>query len=180
LAFSAISVQIVVGHRQYGSHHDIEGTRMAKRKNAKSNVPAPKTDGDSNRRVFKQTAGAVTGAVVGGVVGGPAGALAGGAVGAIVGDSSAKGKKPIRRAVDAIRENVTGEKAKEALKSLGARIKSLRKTKTTKKAAAKKSADKVTAVTKTKKAKPTPRKSKSSKAAKGAAAPPKKKAKRKT
>ena len=53
--------------------------------------------------VTKQTAGGVTGAVLGGMVAGPLGAIAGGVTGALIGEESAKGKKPIRRAVEAIR-----------------------------------------------------------------------------
>lgn len=79
---------------------------------------------------IKQTAGAMTGAVLGGVVGGPVGALAAGALGAMVGDSSAKGKRPIGRAVDVIREEITSGRAKERIKSvsesIGKRFKSLR------------------------------------------------------
>src|SRR6478672_9371696 len=108
---------------------------MAKRKKSTKN---PKQAGTENVPVSKQTAGAVTGAVLGGVVGGPIGALAGGAVGAMVGDSSAKGKKPIKRAVDTVRSEITSGHAKEVLKKVGKRLKSLRPTKK-KKAAAKKS-----------------------------------------
>lgn len=76
--------------------------------------------------VPKQTAGAVTGAVVGGLVAGPLGALAGGAMGAMVGDASAKGKKPIKRAADAIREEITSGHAKEVVKKIGNKLSSLR------------------------------------------------------
>ena len=86
--------------------------------------------------VSKQTAGGVTGAVLGGVVAGPIGALAGGAMGAMVGDASAKGKKPVKRAVDSIRDEITSGRAKEAVKNVGKRIKSLVKSKKKKKAAA--------------------------------------------
>jgi hypothetical protein len=104
---------------------------VAKKAKVKSNARADASKGDSHPGVtevpgVKQTAGAVTGAVLGGVVGGPVGALAGGALGAMVGDSSAKGKRPIGRAVDAIREEITSGRAKERLKNVGERIKSLR------------------------------------------------------
>ena len=54
----------------------------------------------------------------------------------MVGDASAKGKKPIKRAVDAIRDEITSGRAKEAVKNVGKRIKSLVKSKKKKKAAA--------------------------------------------
>jgi hypothetical protein len=76
--------------------------------------------------VSKQTAGGVTGAVLGSIVAGPVGALAGGAVGAMVGDASAKGKKPVKRAAEAIREEITSGRAKAAIKKVGERIKALR------------------------------------------------------
>jgi hypothetical protein len=105
---------------------------VAKKTKAKTKTSAKVVDEKSENQSIgdvpglKQTAGAVTGAVLGGVVGGPVGALAGGALGAMVGDSSAKGKKPIKRAVDAIREEITSGRAKEKLKSVGERIRSLR------------------------------------------------------
>jgi hypothetical protein len=108
---------------------------MAKKKSAKTVKGSSKTPaGDTAQGnlaktgVTKQTAGAMTGAVIGSV-GGPIGALAGGALGAMVGDMSAKGKRPIRRVAEAIREEITSGRAKEALKSVGARIKSLGKSK---------------------------------------------------
>ena len=88
---------------------------MAKRKKS---TKKPAGGGSENVPVSKQTAGAVTGAVLGGVVGGPIGALAGGAVGAMVGDSSAKGKKPIKRAVDTVRDEITSGRAKKSSRKL--------------------------------------------------------------
>ena len=97
---------------------------MAKKKvvKRKPKETTPPTDREK-MHVSKQTAGAVAGAVLGGVVGGPIGALAAGALGAMVGDASAKGQKPIKRAVTAIRDEVTSGRAKDALKEVGERIK---------------------------------------------------------
>jgi hypothetical protein len=143
---------------------------MSKKKTTKrKQPPATSQRSETNFPALRPTAGAVTGAVLGSVVAGPVGALAGGAVGALVGDSSAKGKKPIRRAVNAIREEFTSGRAKAALKSVGKRITSLRKSKKKKKAAP--------AV---KKKKPAKTGAKSAKASKGAATRPKKRAKKKS
>ena len=119
---------------------------MAKKKKATSRKQKSSA-GNAAVPVSKQTAGGITGAVIGGVVAGPIGALAGGAVGAMVGESSAKGKKPIKRAVTAIRDEVSSGRAKKALSSAGARIKAMA---TSKKKAAKK---KSTSTAKKKKAK---------------------------
>ena len=62
--------------------------------------------------VSKQTAGGITGAVAGAVVGGPVGALIGGVAGALVGRSSAKGKKPIKKAIDVVRARTLGRAKK--------------------------------------------------------------------
>jgi len=104
---------------------------MAKKKALQKTTPQKKPVQKSETSqeeigVPKQTAGAVTGAVVGGVVAGPLGALAGGAVGAMVGDASAKGKKPLKRAADAIREEITSGHAKEVVKKIGKKLSSLR------------------------------------------------------
>jgi hypothetical protein len=110
---------------------------MAKKKVTKGKRPqSTQAPASAGVPVSKQTAGGVTGAVLGGVVAGPVGALAGGAVGAMVGDASAKGKRPIKSAVDAIRDEITSGRAKEAAKNVGKRIKSLVKSKKKKKAAA--------------------------------------------
>ena len=131
--------------------------KVTKRKPAQA---AKKTAGP-NVPVSKQTAGAVTGAVIGGVVAGPVGALAAGAVGAMVGDASAQGKKPIKRAVSAIQEELTSGRAKKKLQGMGKRIKSM-----------------VTSIKKkvTKKSAAAPKKKKKAKAA---AAKPKKRTKKK-
>jgi hypothetical protein len=141
---------------------------MAKRKKS---TKKPAKGGSENVPVSKQTAGAVTGAVLGGVVGGPVGALAGGAVGAMVGDSSAKGNKPVKRAVDTVRDEITSGHAKAVLKKVGKRLKELRPTKKKKKAAGKKKSP----VASKKKAKV----AKTAKAKKAAKSARKKKAKKK-
>jgi hypothetical protein len=64
--------------------------------------------------VSKQTAGGITGAVIGGMLGGPVGAVAGGVAGALVGNSSAKGNKPIKKAVESIRSTLRGRKGTKA------------------------------------------------------------------
>ena len=146
----------------------------------KSNRPKSGTEAsEANVPVSKQTAGAVTGAMLGGVVGGPLGALAGGAVGAMVGDSSAKGKKPIKRAVNAVRDEIASGRAKAALQSVGTRIKSLGSSKKKKKSATKKSFDEYAGVKKKKKAKAAPKGAKSTKSIKVSTYRPKKKAKKK-
>src|SRR3954453_20135486 len=135
--------------------------------NMAKKTPAKKTkrpqqaasDTDKNVPVSKQTAGGVTGAVLGGAVGGPLGAIAGGLTGAMVGDASAKGKKPMARAVDAIGSEIREGNIAGRLKAVGQRvtskIKSMRrgkKTKTTTKK--KKSAGAPAAATKKSKSKP--------------------------
>jgi hypothetical protein len=127
--------------------------------------------------VAKQTAGGVTGAILGAAVAGPLGAIAGGLTGAIVGDASAKGKKPVKRAVEAIRSEIREAHIADKLKSVTERvttkIKSLRKGKKTKTAATKKKSASVSA--------PTAKKSKSKPAKKKAkTAPKKKRAKKKS
>jgi hypothetical protein len=75
---------------------------MAKKPDREKNLPS----------VSEQTAGGVAGAVIGGIVAGPVGAVAGGVAGALVGDSSAKGKQPIKKAMERIRSvGVRGAKA---------------------------------------------------------------------
>src|SRR5215212_5807724 len=116
----------------------------------KTNRPEQSTD-DANKTeknvpISKQTAGGVTGAVLGAAVAGPLGAIAGGLTGAIVGDASAKGKKPMKRAAEAMRSEIkeahVGDKLKSVTKSVTSRIsagiKSLRNRRKTKKAATKK------------------------------------------
>lgn len=74
--------------------------------------------------VSKQTAGGITGAVIGGMVAGPVGAVAGGVAGALVGNSSAKGNKPIKKTLEAIRS--TGMRGAKAIKATADRNKSSR------------------------------------------------------
>ena len=93
-------------------YHSTKGIEMAKKKKATSRKQKSSA-GNAAVPVSKQTAGGITGAVIGGVVAGPIGALAGGAVGAMVGESSAKGKKPIKRAVTAIRDEVSSGSREE-------------------------------------------------------------------
>jgi len=122
---------------------------MPKKMSRKRNAPPSSTQAaEAKLPISKQTAGGVTGAVLGGMVAGPLGALAGGLTGAIIGDESAKGKKPVKRAVEAVRAEVTEGRVGDALKSattkVGMRIKSMRKgRKSKKKAATKKSASSV-------------------------------------
>jgi hypothetical protein len=78
---------------------------------------------EQNLPVSKQTAGGITGAVLGGIVAGPVGAIAGGVAGAIVGDSSAKGKKPMKVAAETIRSEVKKGRVIKALKSVTGKIK---------------------------------------------------------
>jgi hypothetical protein len=131
-------------------------TTMAKKAQTKTSRPKSSAPGnDTSVPVSKQTAGGVAGAVLGGAVLGPLGAIAGGVTGAMVGDASAKGKKPVKKAVEAIRTEVSDGRVKEAFKSVTARMKtgiqSLRKKKKTKKSAtAKKSATKGRATKKAK------------------------------
>ena len=84
-----------------------------------------------NVPVSRQTAGGVTGAVLGGAVAGPLGAIAGGLTGAMVGDASTKGKKPVKKAVDAIRwemhEVHLTDKLKAVAERVTTKIKSFRK-----------------------------------------------------
>jgi hypothetical protein len=77
-------------------------TAMSKKRASEKNLPL----------VSKETAGGVTGAVIGGLVGGPVGAVAGGVAGAMVGHSSARGEKPIKKAVETIRSKLSGLKPK--------------------------------------------------------------------
>ena len=136
---------------------------MAKKKSTSRKSDSAAKSGDGTLPVSKETAGAVTGAVVGGMVGGPLGAVAGGAIGAVVGDASAKGKKPVKRAVDAVGGEIKSGRAKKALRSMGNRIKTIAKK--AQAAMKKKKKSKAAAAPKKKKAK----------AAKKAARPKKKK-----
>ena len=113
---------------------------MAKKTQTKTNRPkqtiAKTNKSEKNVPVSKQTAGGVTGAILGGAVAGPLGAIAGGVTGAMVGDASAKGKKPMRRAVDAIRSEIQeahlGDKLKSVAERVTTKIKSFGKGKKTK------------------------------------------------
>ena len=159
---------------------------MAKKIQAKKTKrpQPPSSDTNKNVPVSKQTAGGVTGAVLGAAVAGPFGAIAGGLTGAMVGDASAKGKKPVQKAVEAIRSEVREAHITDTLKSVAQRvtskIKSLRKGKKTKKAASKKkSAPASRPATKKSKSKPAKKKAKAAKK-KAAATPKKKRAKKKS
>src|SRR5205809_7339610 len=108
---------------------------------------------EKNVLVSRQTAGGVTGAMLGAAVAGPLGAVAGGLTGAMVGDASAKGKKPVKRAIEGIRSEMHEVHFADTLKSVAERvttkIKSFRKGKKSKSAATKKkSARSVVATTK--------------------------------
>src|SRR3954471_16283249 len=105
---------------------------MAKRSKQKTSRPQQASGAkETNVPVSKQTAGGVTGAVLGAVVGGPIGAIAGGVTGAMVGDASAKGKKPMKRAAEAVQSEVTGGRLGEAVKNVVGRIKAMRTSKKT-------------------------------------------------
>jgi hypothetical protein len=161
---------------------------MAKKTQSKTKRPkqaiAETNKTEKNVPVSKQTAGGVTGAVLGAAVAGPFGAIAGGLTGAMVGDASAKGKRPVKRAVDAIRSEIQEAHLTDKLKSVAERvktkIKSFRKGKKTKTAATKKkSAPPVVAATKKSKSKPAKKKAKTA-TKKAASAPKKKRAKKKS
>src|SRR3954468_15695207 len=91
---------------------------------AKKTKRPQQTTGNAGQNVpvSKQTAGGVTGAVLGAVVAGPLGAIAGGLSGAMVGDASAKGKKPVKRAVDAIRSEMHDVHITDKLKAVAERV----------------------------------------------------------
>jgi hypothetical protein len=161
---------------------------MAKKSQSKTKRPKQAVvesgKAEKNVPVSRQTAGGVTGAVLGGVVAGPLGAIAGGLSGAMVGDASAKGKKPVKRAVDAIRSEMHEVHLTDKLKAVAERvttkIKSFRKGKKTKAVATKKkSAPPATAATKKSKSKPAKKKVKTA-TKKVAATPKKKRAKKKS
>jgi hypothetical protein len=152
---------------------------MAKRKQAKK-TKRPQQTGDTGQNVpvSKQTAGGVAGAVLGAAVAGPLGAIAGGLTGAMVGDASAKGKKPVKRAANAIGSEIREAHLTDKLKAVGQRvatkIKSFRKGKKTKTTTKKKKSASASAAT-TKKSKSKPAKKKAKAATKKAASTPKKK-----
>ena len=156
-------------------------TQSKTKRPKQSAVETSKTD--KNVPVSRQTAGGVTGAVLGGAVAGPLGAIAGGLTGAMVGDASAKGKRPVRRAVDAISSEIREAHITDKLKAVGERVKSkfqsLRKGKKTKKAATKKKSTPVVAAAKKSKAKPAKKKAKAA-TKKAASTPKKKRAKKKS
>jgi hypothetical protein len=128
---------------------------MAKKKQSKTNHPERSAVevnmARANVPLSRQTAGGVTGAVLGAAVAGPLGAIAGGLTGAMVGDASAKGKKPMKRAVEGIRSEIREAHITDTLKSITERvrtkIKSLRRGKKTKKAATKKKSASTAVVT---------------------------------
>jgi hypothetical protein len=160
---------------------------MAKKTQSKTKRPkqaiAATNKTEKNVPVSKQTAGGVTGAIIGGTVAGPLGAIAGGLTGAMVGDASAKGKRPVKRAVDAIRSEIQEVHLTDKLKSVAERvktkIKSFRKGKKAKTAATKKkSAPPVVAATKKSKSKSAKKAKTATK--KAASAPKKKRAKKKS
>ncbi len=155
---------------------------MAKKTPSKTKRPkqsaADASKNETNVPVSRQTAGGVTGAVLGAAVAGPLGAIAGGLTGAMVGDASAKGKKPVKRAVEAVRAEVSEVHLGDKLRSVGQRvaskIKSLRRGKKAKATATKKKSAPAPAAAK-KKSKAKPVKKKAKVATKKAAATPKKK-----
>jgi len=81
------------------------------------------------------------------MVAGPVGAIIGGVAGALVGDASAKGKKPIKRAAQAVQARLVGSGKKKvavkaAKKSAGKQKPSATKAKSAKKGAHRKTAPK--------------------------------------
>ena len=154
---------------------------MAKKSVTKTKQPkqpaVKKAKAEETVPVSKQTVGGVTGAILGAAVAGPFGAIAGGLTGAIVGDASAKGKKPMKRAVEAIsaelHETHLGEKLRAVGERVTSKIKSLRKGMT--KPASPKKAAAPTAAAAPKKSKAKPAKKTVKAATKKAAATPKKK-----
>ncbi len=145
---------------------------MPKKAPTKRPVPQPAAQrADKNVNVSKQTAGGVTGAVVGAAVAGPLGAVVGGATGAMIGEESAKGKQPVKRAVAAIRSEISEMHPLEKLKSAAGKIKSFVSARKKKKAATKKKAmSKPAATAKKSKSKPAKKKKKAAKKSKGARA----------
>jgi hypothetical protein len=150
-------------------------------------VATPKSKEKPNEKnvpISKQTAGGVTGAILGAAVAGPLGAIAGGLTGAMVGDASARGKKPVKRAIEGIRAEMHDVHIVDTLKSVAGRvttkIKSLRKGKKSKAAPTKKkSVPKSAPVAKKSVSKP-PKKKVKTATKKAAAAPKKKRAKKKS
>jgi hypothetical protein len=157
---------------------------MAKKTQAKKTKRPQQTAGDTGQNVpvSKQTAGGVTGAVLGAAVAGPLGAIAGGLTGAMVGDASAKGKKPVKRAVNALGSEIREAHLTDRLKAVGQRvatkIKSFRKGKKTKTGTKKKKSAPASAATKKSKSKPAKKKAKAA-TKKAASTPKKKRAKKK-
>jgi hypothetical protein len=164
-------------------------TNMAKKKSKSTtkrpSQPAPvatpkskEKKSEKNVPISKQTAGGVTGAIFGAAVAGPLGAIAGGLTGAMVGDASAKGKKPVKRAIEGIRSEMREVHIADTLKSVTERvttkIKSFRKGKKSNAAATKKKSAAPVAAT-TKKSKSKPAKKKANTATKKVATTPKKK-----
>jgi len=137
---------------------------------AKKKSPAKKSVENENLpEVSKQTAGGIGGAVIGGMIAGPVGAIAGGVAGALIGNSSAEGKKPIKKAMASVRSQVTGAGAAMALTTeKGAKASKAGGKKTAKKASS--SSKKAGA-----KKKPAVKKAKSAPKAKGAKKAAKKK-----
>ena len=157
---------------------------MAKKTQAKKTKRPQPTAGATGQNVpvSRQTAGGVAGAVLGAAVAGPLGAIAGGLTGAMVGDASAKGKKPVKRAVNAIGSEIREAHLTDRLKAVGQRvatkIKSFRKGKKTKTATKKKKSAPASAATKKSKSKPAKKKAKAA-TKKAASTPKKKRAKKK-
>ena len=151
---------------------------MAKRSKRSTNRSQGRGGEETNVPVSKQTAGGVTGAVLGAAVAGPIGAIAGGLTGAMVGDASAKGKKPMKRAVEAVRSEITEGRVGDAVKKVATRIKGMRTSK--KKATATKKSKSSGGGKKKSKAMPAMKKAKSAKSAKGAKKGKKKRAKKKS
>lgn len=75
--------------------------------------------------VSKQTAGGVTGAVLGGMVAGPVGAIVGGVAGAMVGEASAKGKQPMKTAIDKVKAIARSREVSKASATLTRKAKGL-------------------------------------------------------
>lgn len=98
---------------------------MAKKSKKSSARQLSNTPVEKDVKVSKQAVGGVTGAVLGAMVAGPIGALAGGFAGAVVGEQSARGRKPMKKTVEAIRSEIRGAKPLDTLKSVTEKTKLL-------------------------------------------------------
>ena len=103
-------------------------SHMAKKKSARKDQLNPATPTSvkptSMPEVTKQTAGGVGGAVLGAAVAGPVGAVIGGVAGTLIGDASAKGKRPVKKAVEAVGSRLSASRSAGSKKKATAAKKS--------------------------------------------------------